>query len=112
MSLLQDARLDVPEKIETQLLAHYIANVRKDDAAFSEDLFRYCYGALGLQRNTKILGIFARLAMRDGKTQYLAHIPRIWGYVERCLAHPELADLKAWYDHHLPVEMRLRALKI
>ena len=112
VSLLQDARLDVPEKIETQLLAHYIANVRKDDAVFSEDLFRYCYAALGLQRNTKILGIFARLAMRDGKTQYLAHVPRIWRYVGRSLAHPELADLKAWYDHHLPVEMRLRALKI
>ncbi len=112
VSLLQDARLDVPEEIETELLAHYIASVCKDDAEFSEDLFRYCYAALGAQRNTKILGIFARLAMRDGKTQYLAHIPRIWRYLERGLAHPELADLKAWYDLHLPVAARLRALHI
>ncbi len=112
VSLLQDARLDVPEEIETELLAHYIASVRKNDAAFSEDLFRFNYAALGAQRNTKILGIFARLAKRDGKTQYLAHIPRIWRYLARGLAHPELADLKAWYDRHLPVEARLRALKI
>ena len=112
VSLLQDARLDVPETIETQLLAHYIANVCTDDAAFSEDLFRYCYAALGAQRNTKILGIFARLAMRDGKMQYLAHIPRIWRYLARDLAHPELADLKAWYDRNLTVEARQRSLKI
>jgi N-acetylmuramate 1-kinase len=112
VSLLQDARLDVSEEIEAKLLAHYIAKVRRDDASFSEEQFRYCYAALGAQRNTKILGIFARLAMRDGKTQYLPHIPRIWHYLERNLAHPELAELKAWYDHHLPVEMRLRALKI
>ena len=112
VSLLQDARLDVSETIESKSLAHYIATVRTTEAAFSEDEFRYGYAALGAQRNTKILGIFARLAVRDAKTQYLAHIPRIWRYLTRDLAHPELAELKAWYDHHLPVEMRQRALKI
>ena len=112
VSLLQDARLDVPGAIEAQLLAHYIARVRAYDRHFSEDEFRYGYAALGAQRNTKILGIFARLAKRDGKTQYLAHVPRIWRYVERNLAHPELAELKAWYDSYLPVGMRQRALKI
>jgi N-acetylmuramate 1-kinase len=112
VSLLQDARLDVPEAIEAQLLAHYVARVRTNDKDFSQDEFRYGYAALGAQRNTKILGIFARLAKRDGKSQYLAHIPRIWRYVERDLAHPGLAGLKAWYDHHLPIAARQRPLKI
>ncbi len=112
VSLLQDARLDVPEPVEKELLEHYIARVSATGTDFDAAEFRYCYAALGAQRNTKILGIFARLAKRDGKTQYLAHIPRIWRYVERNLAHPELADLKAWYDTHLPADMRRRALRI
>ena len=56
----------------------------------------------GAQRNTKILGIFARLAKRDGKPGYLRHIPRLWRYLERDLAHPDLAGLKRWYDRYFP----------
>ena len=66
--------------------------------------------ALGAQRNTKILGIFARLARRDGKPRYLQHIPRIWRYLERDLAHPELAPLAAWYDRVLPGPLRHRVI--
>ena len=61
----------------------------------------------GAQRNTKILGIFARLAARDGKTGYLAHIPRVSAYLERNLAHEALQPLKAWYDLHLPQAERI-----
>ena len=60
------------------------------------------YVHLGAQRATKILGIFARLDQRDGKPQYLRHIPRVWRYLRRSLAHPALATLKAWYDSHVP----------
>ena len=56
------------------------------------------YATLGAQRATKILGIFARLDRRDGKPQYLRHMPRVWGYLQRSLAHPALAPLQAWYD--------------
>ena len=110
VSLLQDARLDVPATIESELLESYIAAAAAQEPAFDEALFRYTYAALGAQRNTKILGIFARLAKRDGKRQYLAHIPRIWGYLARDLAHPELHPLRAWYDTHLPPSIRGRAL--
>ena len=72
----------------------------------------FAYAALGAQRNTKILGIFARLAMRDGKRQYLAHMPRIWGYLERDLKHEGLAGLAAWYDRNLPRSLRAQALRI
>ena len=55
-----------------------------------------------LQRASKILGIFARLEKRDGKPQYLRHIPRVWNYLQRSLAHPSLAPLHAWYGVHVP----------
>jgi N-acetylmuramate 1-kinase len=112
VSLLQDARLDVPAALEQSLLEHYIARVSANDPAFSPCEFRFCYAALGVQRNTKIAGIFARLAKRDGKRQYLAHLPRIWGYLARGLAHAELALLKSWYDRHLPEGVRNRALAV
>lgn len=101
VSLLQDARLDVPASLEDELLDYYCAKVRAREPGFDEAAFRFAYAALGAQRNTKILGIFARLAKRDGKRGYLVHMPRIWGYLERSLAHAELAELRALYDRHI-----------
>lgn len=106
VSLLQDARVDVLHQLETELFEHYVARVMTEDPEFDATKFRFAYAALGAQRNTKILGIFARLAMRDGKRQYLVHIPRIWGYLERDLKHPDLNALAAWYDRHLPRSRR------
>lgn len=108
VSLLQDARLDVPEELESELLARYCERARASEPGFDEEAFRYAYAVLGAQRNTKILGIFARLAKRDGKPQYLAHVPRIWGYLERNLRHRELSSLKTWYDAAFPVAVRGR----
>ena len=105
VSLLEDARLDVPAALENELLAYYI-DKRRAEPAFDASAFRFAYAALGVQRNTKILGIFARLAMRDGKRTYLRHIPRLWRYLERGLAHPELAALARWFDRHLPDAVR------
>jgi len=112
VSLLQDARIDVSEALENDLLDHYIATLTQRDPTFDAAEFRFVYAALGAQRNTKILGIFARLAMRDGKRQYLAHLPRIWGYLERNLRHAGLQPLAAWYDRSLPAKQRTQPLTI
>ncbi|HEY4405154.1 MAG TPA: tRNA (adenosine(37)-N6)-threonylcarbamoyltransferase complex ATPase subunit type 1 TsaE [Xanthobacteraceae bacterium] len=101
-SLLQDARIDVPEATELALLGRYLRRRRADDADFDGAQFIKTYVTLAAQRASKILGIFARLDQRDGKPQYLRHMPRIWGYLQRSLAHPALAPLKDWYDEHVP----------
>jgi tRNA threonylcarbamoyl adenosine modification protein YjeE len=111
VSLLQDARLDVSEEIERELLDYYCAKAPRTQPGFDPARLRWAYAALGAQRNTKILGIFARLARRDGKPRYLAHIPRIWRYLARGLAHPELSSLAAWYDSHLPVQLRAKSIQ-
>ena len=102
VSLLQDARLDVPEALEAELLARYCSGRGAQSQHFSGDQFRTLYATLGAQRNSKILGIFARLAKRDGKRGYLAHIPRVAGYLERDLAHPALGALRRFYARELP----------
>jgi tRNA threonylcarbamoyl adenosine modification protein YjeE len=102
VSLLQDARLDVPETIERDLLAYYHREVLVREPDFDPSDFDYAYAVLGAQRNTKLLGIFTRLARRDLKPAYLAHIPRIWRYLERDLQHPALGELRRWFDEHFP----------
>jgi aminoglycoside/choline kinase family phosphotransferase len=97
VSLLQDARRDVPEAIEAAMIARYAARQPFDAAA---------YALLGAQRNTKILGIFTRLWKRDGKPRYLAFQPRMWGYLDRDLAHPALAPVKTWFDANVPDDLR------
>jgi tRNA threonylcarbamoyl adenosine modification protein YjeE len=105
VSLLQDARLDVPPELEAHLFDHYCSGVAAR-GEFDRDAFAFAYAALGAQRNTKIVGIFARLAKRDGKPGYLQHIPRLWRYIDRDLAHPKLAGLKRWYERNFPTGAR------
>jgi tRNA threonylcarbamoyl adenosine modification protein YjeE len=101
-SLLQDARVDVPEQTELALLGRYVRGRGQTDPDFDPRRFIRMYVTLAAQRASKILGIFARLDMRDGKPQYLRHLPRVWGYLQRSLGHPALESLSAWYLAHVP----------
>ena len=112
VSLLQDARLDVPEALEARQFARYCAARSASDQQFSSDQFSVLYATLGAQRNSKILGIFARLAKRDGKRGYLAYIPRVARYLKRNLGHPALGPLSDWYTRELPPLDRLPSLSI
>ena len=102
VSLLQDARLDVPEPLELRLLSRYTKARRAADENFDPAAFAELYAIMSAQRNTRLLGTFARLNRRDGKPQYLQHQPRIWTYLNRSLAHPVLADFREWYATHVP----------
>jgi aminoglycoside/choline kinase family phosphotransferase len=101
VSLLQDARRDVPVDLETAMLVHYAAAMGEVDDDFLAD-----YARLGAQRNAKIVGIFTRLNARDGKPKYLALIPRVWAALERDLAHPALGPVAEWFDANIPEALR------
>ncbi|MEL6238374.1 MAG: phosphotransferase [Pseudomonadota bacterium] len=100
VSLLQDARRDVAPELEAAMLQRYRERA-PTDAEFEAD-----YARLGAQRNAKIVGIFSRLNMRDGKPRYLAMIPRVWAAMERDLAHPALEPVARWFDANIPDELR------
>ncbi|HEY0270261.1 MAG TPA: phosphotransferase [Sphingomonas sp.] len=102
VSLLQDARRDVAAAVEAVMFDLYCGEAGIADAG----AFRADYEILGAQRNTKILGIFTRLWKRDGKERYTKMQPRIWGYLERNLAHPALAPVAAWFAANVPAEAR------
>ena len=71
--------------------------------------YETAYWALAAQRNTRILGVFTRLWRRDGKLHYTGFQPRMWGLLERDLAQPSLAGLRAWFDANVPAEKRAAA---
>jgi N-acetylmuramate 1-kinase len=100
-ALLQDARVDVPELMEIALLSSY-TRARLKEPGFDPPTFVRAYATLAAQRASKILGIFARLDQRDGKPQYLRHLPRVSTYLQRALAHPALAPLQGWYRANVP----------
>ncbi|WP_294103401.1 phosphotransferase [Sphingomonas sp.] len=100
VSLLQDARRDVEPAIEAAMLDHYAR------ATGVGDDFMTAYHVLGAQRNTRIIGVFTRLWQRDHKDRYPSLCPRVWGYLERDLAHPALAPVKAWFDATIPASKR------
>lgn len=98
VSLLEDARRDIPNDLVEALWHRYLSAFLEHDA---EDL-RQAATILSAGRHAKIIGIFTRLARRDGKNHYLHHIPRVWRHLERCLEHPALGSLKDWFNTHTP----------
>ncbi|QIG80056.1 phosphotransferase [Sphingosinithalassobacter tenebrarum] len=100
VSLLQDARRDVPRELETAMLDRYRRTTGAGDA------FDIAYHVLGAQRNAKIVGIFTRLWQRDGKPRYPALCPRVWRYLDRDLSHPALKPVADWFDANIPAHLR------
>lgn len=98
VSLLEDARRDTSPELREAMVARYLAARPKLDG----EAFRTAYALLGAQRNLKIVGIFARLALRDRKAQYLTFVPRVWKHLEGDLAHPAAAALGDWVRRHVP----------
>ena len=102
VSLLQDARRDLGAGLAAALEARYLgASPGLDEAAF-----RATCAVLGAQRTVRIIGVFHRLARRDGKPAYLAHLPRVRGHLDGNLAHAALAPVRAWFEHWVPAQAR------
>ncbi len=73
VSLTQDARIDIPKQLESQLVKYFLEN----NKILNKELFKYCYKIMAIQRHLKVLGIFSRLSIRDNKKQYLNFLPRV-----------------------------------
>lgn len=102
VSLLQDPRRDVRAGLEPALVDRYL-DLRAD---FDREAFLASYAVMGAQRSARILGVFVRLWRRDGKTDYLKHMPRVWSLLDRNLAHPALSPVAGWFAEHLPPALR------
>ena len=95
-SLAMDARVTIPSELERAIVEAYLA-ARQAQGSFDRQAFEAAYAITAAQRNTKILGIFVRLDVRDGKPGYLKHLPRIRSYVARAIEHPVLRPVRDLY---------------
>jgi hypothetical protein len=99
-SVLEDARRDVSQNVEREMIDRYVAATAHGEA------FEAAYWALAAQRNTRILGVFTRLWKRDNKPGYRRFQPRMWGLLERDLTHPNLTAVRDWFDSNILVHHR------
>jgi aminoglycoside/choline kinase family phosphotransferase len=98
VSLLEDARRDIEPELAEAMRRRYFNGV---GPSLDQSAFDHWYTVLGAQRHAKVAGIFIRLLRRDGKANYLKHLPRVLGLLGRQLHHPVLAPVQAWFSTHL-----------
>ena len=103
VSLIEDARRDVSPEVAKNVVERYLTAF----PALDQDAFSSSMAVLGAQRHAKVIGIFTRLCVRDGKSDYLRHIPRVWRLLETACAHPTLTPIRYWLDSHIPKDQRV-----
>jgi len=101
-SLLQDARRDVSGELEAEALHRYFSLAAVADRA----AFLRSYAGLAALNEARILGVFARLIVRDAKPRYAAFMPRMWRHLNANLSKPGLEGVARWFDRYVPEEMR------
>ena len=97
VSLLRDARRDVDTDISERVVDRFSQSQKVEPKSFAAQL-----ACLGVQRNLRILGVFARLVSKNGKSQYGALLPRVWGNLLKDLDHPAMHDLRSFVLRALP----------
>ena len=102
VSLLQDARRDIPAALEERAVARYLA-ARPD---LDSGLFHAAYAACAAQRHLRVACQWVRLAKRDGRPDYLVHGPRTWRLLTRALKHPAAVPLSVALGRWVPEEQR------
>jgi aminoglycoside/choline kinase family phosphotransferase len=102
VSLLQDARRDIPPPLAERAIARYLA-ARPD---LDPDAFDAAYAVCAAQRHLRVACQWVRLAVRDHRPHYLAHGPRTWRLLQAALCHPAAAPLAAAMDRWIPPDKR------
>lgn len=99
ISLVEDERLD----LEPALVDHCWQRYLTAFPHMNEETLRTSGCILAAGRHTKNIGVFTRVAVRDGKSHYLNHLPRMWKMLENCLNHPDLSELKTWFNTNVKI---------
>ena len=103
VSLLKDCYVEWPRAQQLAWLAGFLEGAAIDDCDQVFDLNQWTewFDLMGLQRHLKVLGVFSRLALRDGKPGYLHDIPLVMRYIEEVLAlyseRPEVSKFSNWW---------------
>lgn len=106
VSLLKDCYALWHRQDQLRWLEQYRQQLARNDLAVgTPQAFQAGFDMCGLQRHLRVLGVFARLHLRDGKPAYLNDLPLVWHYVREVLAHyeniPALSDFSGWLENEV-----------
>lgn len=104
VSLYRDCYIQwSPQDVKTWVLAYHQQLLEKNMIAdVSAQTFLRWFDWMGLQRHIKVLGIFARLYLRDGKAGYLKDLPLVMHYtLSVAKQYPEFSDFVSWFEREL-----------
>ena len=100
-SLVDDVRLRTPAILKNKIYKFYINKQNNlNRAKFKND-----FDILSVLRNLKIIGIFTRLAVRDGKKRYLKLIPRAWELINIRIDNQIFSELKKLLNQNFKKEL-------
>lgn len=102
VSLLEDARIDVSQAIVDKMINRYLQAF----PAIPRKEFMASYAIFAIQRNLKIIGVFARQATTYKNHNYLPYLPRVWRHVNHDLKHPLLLPIKKWLEKLVPLQLK------
>ena len=101
VSLLEDARRDVPDNLREKMVARYLAR----SPALDRKAFETSLAILAALRHTRVLAIFEKLSRHEGKHEYKKlHSPRVERLLQRALRHSMLAGVKQWMERHADLQ--------
>ena len=101
-SLLEDVRMPLNENEKEELLKYYINMTNENYETVLREI-----NFFSLQRNLKILGIFNRLSIRDGKARYLEYLPATFNFIKSNLKSSLFFDMKKWIE-----ELQIKELQL
>jgi aminoglycoside/choline kinase family phosphotransferase len=103
-SLLKDCYHRFPRPQVVSWVQDFYEQLQREGVDVGTDAagFLRWFDLMGMQRHLKCAGIFARLALRDGKARYLEDIPLVMAYIlEVCALYPEFAEVGAWLERQV-----------
>ena len=105
-SLIDDVRLKTSDNLKEMIYQNYLYLNKKK---INEIKFKNDFEILSVLRNLKVIGIFTRLAVRDGKRKYLKLIPHAWKLIENRVNNNDIfKDLRKNLEDNFPKKIRIK----
>ena len=105
-SLIDDVRLKTSDNLKEMIYQNYLHLNKKK---INEIKFKNDFEILSVLRNLKVIGIFTRLAVRDGKRKYLKLIPHAWKLIENRINNNDIfKDLRKNLEDNFPKKIRIK----
>ena len=100
-SILRDVRREISKNLEAKMIDRFLEKI-----GGCKNNFYLAYNSVGAQRNTRIIGVFCRLLVRDDNSSYLPFLPRAWELLNQSLDDPSLIEIKKWFNKNIPSEIK------